>query len=124
MADELRPVPDDLPRRQLYREPIRVAGLDALQPERLEGGRVRVTFEVTIRDDAGTRCPDLAVEARIRGPERAAAGMAHTDGFGQVWFRMEGPSGQYLCEVLDVAAGAIQLTRATPDVVAELLVEV
>ncbi len=105
-------MPDDLPRRHLYVEPIRVAELTVLlPPDRLPDGKVRVTFQVTLKDAAGSRCPDLAVEAHVRGPDRAAAGMAHTDVFGQAWIRMRGGPGTYRCDILDVAGGAIALER-------------
>lgn len=70
-----------------------------------------MTFQVTIRDAEGKRCPDLAVEARVRGPDRTATGMAHTDVFGQAWIRMSGVPGTYRCDILDVAGGAIALER-------------
>ncbi len=113
VSSDVQAVHDDLPRRHLYVEPIRVAELVVLTPERLPGGAVRLTFQVTVKDAAGTRCPDLAIEARVSGPERTAAGTAHTDAFGQAWFRMTGVPGTYRCDVLDVAAGAIAVE--TPD---------
>lgn len=124
VSADLVPVPDDLPRRQLFREPIRVSDLRALDVQPSGDGRARVRFQVTVRDAAGTRCPDLAVEARIRGPERTGQGMVNTDQFGQAWFETVGPPGVYACEVLDVAAGAIELVRQDPDVVARATVEV
>lgn len=125
VSRELRPLTDDLPRRHLYVEPIRVAELAGLSPERLSDGEVRMTFQVTVKDAAGTRCPDLAVQARVSGPERTAVGIAHTDVFGQAWFRMRSLPGVYRCEVLDVAAGAIELERADPSgVVASAVVTV
>lgn len=111
MSSELRPVPDDLPRRHLYAEPIRVSELVALPPEHLPGGEFGLIFQVTVKDAAGARCPDLAVEARVRGPARVATGTAHTDVFGQAWFRMRGAAGSYRCEILDVAGGAVALER-------------
>ncbi len=117
VSRHLRPVPDDLPRRHLYVEPIRVSELTVLLPvDQLPDDEVRVTFQVTVKDAASKRCPDLAVEVRISGPERTAAGTAHTDVFGQAWFRMSGVPGTYRCDVLDVAAGAIALERpAAPE---------
>ncbi len=82
-----------------------------LSREYLSGGEVRLTFQVTVKDAAGARCPDVAVEARVSGPERSAVGTAHTDAFGQAWFRTSGEAGTYTCEILDVAAGAIALER-------------
>lgn len=125
VSRHLRPVPDDLPRRHLYVEPIRVADLAVLPLERLSDSEVRVTFQVTVKDAAGTRCPDLAVEVRVSGPERAVTGTAQTDAFGQAWFRMRGMSGMYRCDVLDVAAGAIALERPdTMDIIASTTVAV
>ncbi len=112
VSRDLRPVPDDVPRRHLYVEPIRVSELVALPAEHLPGGEIRLTFQVTVKDAAGARCSDLAVEARVSGPARAATGTAHTDAFGQAWFRMRGVPGTYRCDILDVAAGAIALERA------------
>lgn len=124
VSGDLVPVPDDLPRRQLFHEPIRVADLRLLDVEPCGDGRARVRFQVTVRDAAGARCPDLAVEARIHGPERTGQGMVNTEQFGQAWFEMVGPPGRYECEVLDVAAGAIELVREEPDVVARAAVDV
>ncbi len=111
VSRHLRPVPDDLPRRQLYVEPIRVSELVALPAEHLPGGEVRLAFQVTVKDAVGARCSDLAVEARVSGPARVAVGTAHTDAFGQAWFRTRGVPGTYRCDILDVAAGAIALER-------------
>jgi hypothetical protein len=105
------PVRDDLPKRHLFTAPVAVASIEALPVEDLGDGRVRVTFWLNVRDAAGRRCPDLAVDARIAGPDRTGEGMGHTDEFGQVRFRMAGPPGRYRCEVLDVGAGALDLER-------------
>ena len=104
-------VPDDVPKRGLFTEPVRVDRIDVVDAEPLDDGRRRAAFRVTIRDREGRRCPDLAVEARITGPERTSAGMAHTDLMGQVTFRMAGPRGVYTLEVLDVAAGGLTWAR-------------
>ena len=106
------PLPDDLPRRGIFAEPIRVDRVEVLDPEVVDAARVRVTFRVTVKDADGRRCPDLAVDARIVGPERAATGMGNTDLMGQVRFRMTGPHGRYDFEVLDVAAGGLEFDRA------------
>ena len=111
------PLPDDLPRRE-FTEPLRVTALDVLLPEPTGSGQVRITFRATVRDAAGRRCPDLAVEATIAGPERSASGMAHTDLLGQVRFRMTGPDGSYRIEITDVAAGALRLDRDGSQLVA------
>ena len=113
-------VPDDLPRRELFAEPIRVDRLEVLATERLDGGRVRVTFRATVKDATGKRCPDIAVEARIAGPDRSAGGLGTTDLMGQVRVRMTGPPGTYTCELRDVAAGGLELDRDTSVLRAEV----
>ena len=105
------PVPDDLPRRGLFAEPIRVDRIEVLAPEAVGNGDVRVTFRATVKDAAGKRCPDIAVEARVSGPERVADGLSTTDLMGQVRIRMTGPPGAYICELLDVGAGGLELDR-------------
>lgn len=103
----LRAVPDDLPRSGLFAEPLRVERITVAEPEALDADTRRVTFTVLVRDADGKRCPDLAVEARIAGPERTADGTGNTDLMGRVRFRMSGPPGRYELTVLDVAAGAL-----------------
>lgn len=113
-------VPDDLPRTGLFAEPIEVARLTVRDPERLEGGRVQVGFKAIVRDADGKRCPELAVEARIEGPERTAEGMAWTNLLGSFEFQMEGPPGTYRFEVLDVAAGGLAFDRAASELTAHV----
>lgn len=105
------PVPDDVPKRGLFAEPIVVATLDAKDPEPLEDERLRVTFRAVVKDAEGRRCPDLAVEATITGPERTASGTGTTDLMGAISFRMTGPSGTYAIRIEDVAAGGLELDR-------------
>lgn len=100
----LEPQRDDLPKTGLFAEPVRVATLDILDPEVLDDGRHRVTFLVEVRDAEDRRCPDLAVEARVSGPERTRTVQGATDLFGRIRFRMAGPAGTYAIEVTDVAA--------------------
>lgn len=88
--------------------------LEVLPAEEVDG-RVRVTFWVNVRDARGDRCPDLAVEARIHGPERTGEGMAWTDRYGQAQFRMQGPRGRYRCEILDVGGRGIDLANPESD---------
>ncbi len=107
-----RPHPDDLPKRGLFAEPVRVASLRALDPERLDDGTDRVTFLVEIRDREDRRCPDLAVRARVRGPQRTRAVSGTTDLLGRIRFRMAGPAGDYTIAVTDVAAGGLDWDRA------------
>jgi hypothetical protein len=102
---------DDLPKKGLFTEPIRVTTLEPLEPEVLDDGRHRVTFLVEVRDADGRRCPDLAVEARVRGPERTRTVQGATDMFGRIRFRMAGPAGAYDIEVTDVAAFALDWDR-------------
>jgi hypothetical protein len=101
---ELRPQPDDLPKKGLFAEPIRVADLQVLDPEVLDDGRHRVTFLVEVRDSDDRRCSDLSVEARVSGPDRTRTVQGTTDMFGRIRFRMAGPAGDYAIEVTDVAA--------------------
>lgn len=107
----LEPQRDDLPKKGLFAEPIRVTTLEPLEPEVLDDGRHRVTFLVEVRDADGRRCPDLAVEARVRGPERTRTVQGATDLFGRIRFRMAGPAGTYGIEVTDVAAFALDWDR-------------
>ena len=103
--------PDGLPKTGLFAEPVRVTRLDALDPELVEDGRHRVTFQVEVKDAEGRRCSDLAVDARITGPERAATVQGTTDMFGRVRIRMTGPAGEYHLEVLEVAAKGLDFDR-------------
>jgi hypothetical protein len=96
--------PDDLPKRGLFTEPIRITRLEALEPETQEDGTTRVTFLVEVKDAEDKRCSDLAVDARVSGPERTATVQGATDMFGRVRVRMTGPPGHYAIEVLAVAA--------------------
>ena len=122
MHPDLQPVADDLPRDKLFAQPLVVAGVTATDPEPQDDGTVRVTFRATVKDADGKRCPDLAVDATITGPERTASGMAHTDLMGNVKFRMTGPAGRYTITIDDVAAGGLEwdriqgVTTATVDV--------
>ena len=104
-----RTVPDDLPRDSLFTQPLRVDRIKVLDPESVAGGS-RVAFVVFVRDDEGRTCPDIAVDATIRGPERAASGQVTTDLMGRATFRMTGPRGTYTLTVEDVAAGALAWT--------------
>jgi hypothetical protein len=103
--------PDGLPKTGLFAEPVRVTRLEALDPELVEDGRHRVTFQVEVKDAEGRRCSDLAVDARFTGPERAATVQGTTDMFGRVRIRMTGPAGEYRLEVLEVAAKGLAFDR-------------
>lgn len=108
---ELFQVPDDLPRDALFEQPLRVDALTAKDVETLDDGQVRVSFRVVVKDAVGKRCPDLAIEATVSGPERTASGMTTTSLMGAATFRMAGPPGTYRIVVDDVAAGALELDR-------------
>ena len=100
-------LPDSHPKRGLIAEPVRVARIEHEDTEQLEDGTLRVTFLVEVRAADEARCPAVAVEARISGPERERTVSGATDLLGRVRFRMAGPAGSYRLEVLDVAAGGL-----------------
>jgi hypothetical protein len=118
----LEPQRDDLPKRGLFAEPIRVTTLDVLDPEVLDDGRHRVTFLVEVRDAEDRRCPDLAVEARVSGPDRTRTVQGATDLFGRIRFRMAGSAGTYAIEVTDVAAHGLDWARDASATTAEMAV--
>lgn len=100
--------PDDLPKRGLFSEPVRVTRLEALPPDTDDAGHARATFLVEVKDSEDRRCPDLAIEATLRGPERTATVSGTTDMMGRIRFRMAGPPGAYHVRILDVAAGGLE----------------
>jgi len=100
--------PDDLPKRGLFTEPIRVTRVEALEPESQADGTTRVSFLVEVKDADDKRCSDLAVDARVSGPQRTATVQGTTDMFGRVRMRMTGPPGHYGIEVLAVAAKGLE----------------
>jgi hypothetical protein len=104
----VEPQPDDLPKTGLFTEPVRVAALQVLEPEVLDGDHRRVTFLVEVRDADDRRCPDLAVEATVTGPERSRTVQGTTDLFGRIRFRMASTTGTYHLEVTDVAAHGLR----------------
>ncbi|GGI04449.1 hypothetical protein [Egicoccus halophilus] len=104
--------PDALPKTGLFAEPVRVFSLRVLDPEPLADGRRRVQFLVEVRDAEDRRCSDLAVEARVRGPERERVVSGTTDLLGRIRFRMAGPAGEYAIAVTDVAAGGLAFDAA------------
>jgi hypothetical protein len=108
---EFQKVPDDMPRDQMFAQPL-TAEVATRDDEEVDGG-TRVTFRVLVRDGVGKRCPDLAVEGRIDGPERSGTATVTTDMFGSAVFRMTGPSGTYRFELLDVAAHALEWDRGS-----------
>ena len=106
-------LPDSHPKRGLIAEPVRVARIEHADTEQLEDGTLRVTFLVEVRAADEARCPAVAVEARISGPERERTVSGATDLLGRVRFRMSGPAGSYRLEVLDVAAGGLDWDAET-----------
>lgn len=108
-GERLRRVPDDLPRDDLFSQPL---VCDVTGSAQTHDDTHRVVFKVVVRDADGRRCPDLFVEARIDGPERSATGDTTTSMLGTATFRMDGPAGHYQIEVTDIAAGALAWDRA------------
>lgn len=105
---ELRKVPDDLPRDDLFDQPLTC---DVTGKAETHDDDHRVAFKVTVRDAEGKRCPDLFVEAEVSGPERTAVGDTTTSMLGTATFRMAGPTGDYAIRVTDIAAGALAWDR-------------
>lgn len=99
--------PDDLPKRGLFAEPIRVTRLDTLEPEHLDDDSRRATFLVEVQDAEGRRCPDLAVEATVSGPHRSSTVAGTTDLMGRIRFRMTGPAGRYAIHLDLIAPGGL-----------------
>lgn len=118
-VEGLQPVEDSLPKAGLLAEPIVVDRLVPRDPEPQDDGTVVVEFRATVKDAAGRRCPDLAVEATIVGPERTGTGSATTDLMGTVRFRMQGPAGRYAITINDVAGGALDLDDTNSRLAAE-----
>ncbi|MGA1078249.1 MAG: hypothetical protein ACO3VG_04645 [Nitriliruptoraceae bacterium] len=110
--DGVVPLPDSHPKAGLLAEPLRVALLDHVATDPLDDGTHRVTFLVEVRAADDARCPAIAVEAHVAGPERARTVSGATDLFGRIRFRMAGPPGSYACTVTDVAAGGLVWDRA------------
>jgi hypothetical protein len=105
--DAIVPLHDSLPKAGLLAEPLRIASLTHVGTEATEDGSHRVTFLAEVRAADDARCPAIAVEARISGPERTRTVSGATDLFGRIRFRMAGPPGTYTCTVTDVAAGGL-----------------
>ncbi len=108
-GEQLRKVPDDLPRDDLFTQPPVCDGTGSAETH---DDQHRVVFKVVVRDADGRRCPDLFVEARVDGPDRAATGDTTTSMLGTATFRMDGPAWRYGIEVTDIAAGALEWDRA------------
>lgn len=112
-------VGDDHPKDAFFTRPLRVTELSTQVEDRGEG--VRVSFVATVKDAVGRRCPEMAVHARVVGPQRDATGMGHTSMMGTVTFRMSGPRGDYRCVIEDVAGGALGLDEEASALVAAVL---
>lgn len=110
----LVPLPDSHPRRGLIAEPVRVARLEHETTDTLDGPGAtrRVTFLIEVRSSDDARCPNVAVEVHIAGPDRERTVSGATDMLGRVRFRMAGGAGPYRCAVRDVAAGGLDWDRA------------
>jgi len=104
--------PDGLPKRGLFAEPVRVTKLQALESDHDEHGIERATFLVEIKDAEDRRCSDVAVEARLTGPERHRTVQGTTDLMGRIRFRMASGAGSYRIELTDVAAGGLAWDEA------------
>ncbi len=102
----LVPLPDAHPKRGLITEPVRVARITH-EIDDVDEHNLRVTFSVEVRSADDARCPAIAVEARICGPERERTLSGATDLLGRIRFRMTGPAGDYSLTVVDVAAGGL-----------------
>jgi len=121
--DGVVPLHDSLPKTGLLAEPVRVAALAHAGTERLGDGSHRVVFTVEVRAADDARCPAIAVEAHVAGPERARTVAGATDMFGRIRFRMAGPPGTYTCTVTDVAAGGLVWDRDAGPLVATVDVD-
>jgi hypothetical protein len=104
-------LPDSHPKRGLIAEPVRVERIDHESTEPDGPDQQRVTFLVEIRSADDARCPAVAVEARVSGPERERTVSGATDLLGRIRFRMAGPPGTYRLDILDVAAGGLDWDR-------------
>lgn len=98
--------PDAHPKSALFVAPLRITDLEVLAPEEVDEGW-RVTFRVSVRDAEDKRCPDIAVEAEVSGPDRTRTVQGTTDLLGRIRFRMAGPAGEYRLQVTDVGAGGL-----------------
>ena len=115
-------LPDSHPKRGLIAEPVRVLRIEHSGTERMDPEGLRVTFLVELRAADDARCPAVAVEASVTGPERTRTVSGATDLLGRIRFRMTGPEGDYGIRITDVAAGGLDWDREHS--VAELRVSV
>jgi hypothetical protein len=110
-AETLVGLPDSHPKHGLIAEPVRVERIDHEATDTTENGQQRVTFLVEVRAADDARCPAVAVEARLGGPERERTVSGATDLLGRIRFRMSGPAGTYRIVITDVAAGGLAWDR-------------
>jgi len=103
----LEPLPDGLPKRGLFTEPVRVTRLTA-DYEAHGIDQVRVTFLTEVRDATDRRCSDLFVEARVSSPERDRLVSGTTDLLGRIRFRIVGDPGVYTTTITNVGANGLQ----------------
>jgi hypothetical protein len=104
-------LPDSHPKRGLIAEPVRIERIDHEATDPVDPDELRVTFLVEVRSSDDARCPAVAVEARVTGPERERTVSGATDMLGRIRFRMTGPAGTYRLEITDVAAGGLDWDR-------------
>lgn len=102
----LEPLPDGLPKRGLFAEPVRVTRLTASH-ELQETAQVRVTFLIEVRDAADRRCSDLFVETRVSSPDRDRLVSGTTDLLGRIRFRIVGDPGVYTASITNVGANGL-----------------
>lgn len=115
--------PDELPKRGLFTEPVRITKLDVLEPDLNDEGLTRATFLVEIKDQEDRRCSDVSIEARVTGPGRSRVVQGTTDLMGRLRFRMAAGAGDYQIEVLDVAAGGLDWDHDAGPLQAEVTVD-
>lgn len=108
----LEPLPDGLPKRGLFAEPVRITRLTASH-ELYDAEQVRVTFLTEIRDASERRCSDLFVEALIDSPERQRLVSGTTDLLGRIRFRIVGGAGVYTAAITNVGANGLQWDDAS-----------
>ena len=120
--DSLVGLPDSHPKRGLIAEPVRVASITHEATEAMPDGQHRVTFSIEVRSADDARCPAIAVEAQVSGPERERTVSGTTDLLGRIRFRMTGPVGEYRIAITDVAAGGLDWDRDAGDIELHIMV--
>jgi hypothetical protein len=111
----LEPLPDGLPKKGLFAEPVRVSRFTAShEPHGADGSRV--IFLVEVRDAVDRRCSDVCVEVLISSPERARVVSGTTDLLGRIRFRIVGNDGVYTATVTNVGAYGLEWNDDESDV--------